>query len=400
MPDVESAAVDQPSATTNEGGSESSSSEYVPSFLRNDEPEPEPESEATPETQTETVEGEGEPSEATEGAEQEPATEEGESEKASQDEFLASLSPEEVAYYAKRYPTLYAAYQDPNQPADLRQAFVDRVNQDHAYAALRDGQDEEEGEPTAEDSTGKTQPDPTQARQQYYSQIDEVVKTLDPQSVNELGSALLEAMGVDLKSKDPEIVAIVKNASKVGSVLARGAVDLQATTMGNMLPSRIETVFPGFSRMYYRALYNDVWNDVRNVKLETADGKGSKPYSKLPAYGTPEFQAAIEKAVNEFPDFEEMVFRDRNGQVLPPDQQAQRKYTILAKMMMGQSVNPAIVAQAVQTGKKMARIAEARKATGRVLGAGKQTGEGRVAQGSSNDDIFGPGVEEYKRRGG
>lgn len=388
------AAADQPTVSPSEGAAESSAEPYVPSFARDSEPA---ESEETPEPQTdEAGEGESGADEAGgDGSETEPQEAQGE-ETPEQDEFLSSLTAEEVAYYAKRYPTLYKAYQDPDQPADLRQAFVDRVNQDHAYAELRDGQDtDEEGEPTA-DQTGKglTPADPTEVRKQYYAQIDDIVaKQIDPQAVNELGSNLLQAMGVDLKSADPEVQAIVKNAPQVGKVLAKGAIDLLATVLPGLLPSRLESAMPQITEMYYDNLRTRTWDQKRQTVVKLPDGTETRPYAKLPAFGSAQWNTAIDKVLAEMPELREMFDN------LPPQQRFEKQYSIAMKLMTGQQVNPAMVAQAVNTGKKLARSTEVQRAAGKALGAGKTAGDSRPRS-SSNDDIFGPGVQEYMRRGG
>jgi hypothetical protein len=246
---VEETAADQPTAETE---SEQFTDNSLPADSNADSPS---ETQTADEAEgTESVESESEGD--TEGT--------SETETESQpDEFLAGLTREELAYYAKRYPTLYKAYQDPNQPADLRQAFMDRVNQDHAYAELRDGQGEAEGEPTSEEAPAAV-PDATEQRKQYYSQIDDIVsKQIDPQAVQELGTNMLEAMGVDLKSQDPDVQAIVKNAPKLGAVLAKGAVDLFATTLPGLLGSRLEVAMPGITEMYYENLRARTWEGLR-----------------------------------------------------------------------------------------------------------------------------------------
>jgi hypothetical protein len=364
MPDLET-VVDQPSAET------SDTEQYTDDSLPADSPADSPSETQNAEDAEGTESGESE-SEGDSQAESETETE------SQPDAFLAGLTREELAYYAKRYPTLYKAYQDPNQPADLRQAFMDRVNQDHAYAELRDGQGEAEGEPTSEKAT-ETVPDATEQRKQYYSQIDTIVsKQIDQQVVNELGTNLLVAMGVDLKSEDPDTQAVIKNAPQVGQVLAKGAVDLMATALPNFLMSHMEMVMPGISEMYYENLRARTWEGLRARSVKLPDGTPSQPYAKLPSMGTAQWDSAIDKVLKEMPELREMFSE------LPPHQRFAKQYAIAAKLMSGQQVSPAVVAAAVDTGKKLARKQEVTRAAGRALGAGRSTQQ--LGQQSDEDD--------------
>jgi hypothetical protein len=363
MPELES-AVDQPSAETE---SEQFTDNSLPADSNADSPS---ETQTADEAEgTESVESESEGD--TEGT--------SETETESQpDEFLAGLTREELAYYAKRYPTLYKAYQDPNQPADLRQAFMDRVNQDHAYAELRDGQGEAEGEPTSEEAPAAV-PDATEQRKQYYSQIDDIVSTvLDPKMLEEFGKSDFESFGLDPKSQDPDVQAILKNAGKRGASLARGAVDITATVLPKLLPGIIEQVMPGITEMYYENLYARTWEGLRARSVKLPDGTSSQPYAKLPAMGTPQWNSGIDKVLKEMPELREMFSE------LLPHQRIAKQYAIAAKLMSGQQVSPAVVAAAVDTGKKLARKQEVTRAAGRALGGGRSTQQ--LGQQSSDED--------------
>lgn len=307
----------------------------------------------------------------------------------SMDEYLATLTPEERAYYAKRYPTAWKLANDPNQADDVRALLRDKINGDFDIKKFRAAQEEEptlEEDSEPEETAEAAQPtDQAEQRKQYYQQIDDIVaKQIDPQAVNEMGSQLLAAMGVDLQSKDPEIQAIVKNAPKVGQVLSRGAIDLIATVLPNLLATRMESAFPNFTRMYDRAVHGEVWQQIRETQVKGQDGQPSKPYEKLPAYGTPQFQAAIDKAIAEIPKLNRMTFVDDYGRPLPNHLQIAEKYKLVAKAMTGQQVNPAAIAQAVDTGKKLADKAKITRNAGRALGAGRSTQQ--IGQQNAEED--------------
>lgn len=330
-------------------------------------PEPDYDAAETPEPSA-AQEGEGETAE-TEGQEAEPEGEQ-QTEAEPQGEFLATLSPEEHAYYAKRYPTLYKAAQDPNQPDDLRQAFVDRVNQDRAFEEMRSGKDEPTVETEEQTTEGQQQPvEPAKLREQHYARVDEIVANfVDPQAMEELGKNLLAGFGVDLTSKDPEVQALVKDAPKVGQTLARGAVDLVLTTVAQpeVLGPALEAVMPGFTRMYNQSLYQLLWDDVRSTKQGEAT-----PYAKLPAWGSEQFMAALAKTREQFPGFDQMVFTDANRRPLPKAEQVRQKHMIVAKIAAGQAVSPATVQKAVETGRRIERQTAQKRAAGRALGAGQ-----------------------------
>jgi hypothetical protein len=189
---------------------------------------------------------------------------------------------------------------------------------------------------------------------------------------------MLEAMGVDLKSQDPDVQAIVKNAPKLGAVLAKGAVDLFATTLPGLLGSRLEVAMPGITEMYYENLRARTWEGLRTRSVKLPDGTPSQPYAKLPAMGTAQWDSAIDKVLKEMPELREMFSE------LPPHQRFAKQYAIAAKLMSGQQVSPAVVAAAVDTGKKLARKQEVTRAAGRALGGGRSTQQ--LGQQSDDDD--------------
>lgn len=91
-----------------------------------------------------------------------------------------------------------------------------------------------------------------------------------------------------------------------------------------------EIAMPGITEMHERSSYQMQW-------ARAAHEVGGD----LPAYGTPEFTQALEEAAEKIPSFDEIVYRDKQGNVLRPHEQAYRKYVLLAKAIAGASKKPA-----------------------------------------------------------
>lgn len=303
-----------------------------------------------------------------------------ETEQTIQDEWFNSLTPEEHAYYAKRYPTLYNAYQSADQPADLKAAFKDRVNQDRNWAAERQQRAVKvtEEEPNLQNET-QTAADPTKQREQYQQFVSGLVEQyVDPAAVNELGKGLLEAFGVDTsKADDPEVKALLDNAPKVGQTLARGAADLLTTLLPAIIDRAVETRYPGFTEMHSRTAMMQSWEAVRTKEVENPDGTVDTPFANLPAFGTKEFKTELRRAAAEYAgsaeEFDAMVFRGQDGRPLPMHQQNQKKYEILARVIAGKKVDPQVVQTAVSTGKRLAAEQNNKLNQGKALGAGRSS---------------------------
>lgn len=310
--------------------------------------------------------------------------------------------PDDVlARYAKRYGrTLEQLQADPQ----LKQLIQDKINSDILIQQSRESSEVEEPTPqeTEEQEPAAAPPaDPGEARKQYEQQIQQLIEsTVDQKSVEQLGRDLLAGFGVDITSKDPEVQALLQNAPKVGSTLVKGAVDLMATIMPHLAQNVLERSFPGFGQMYERSVYALAWDQVRNQK----DGTGKQPYSSLPAYGTEQFSKVLREAAAQIPGFDEMVFtksvRNAQGRVvqvpLAPHEQAQRKYAMLAKMASGQQVNPAVVQQAVETGKRIAQETQRSRQQGKALGAGQSKNQIQPPE----DDINSQMIAAYNNRHG
>lgn len=372
------AVADQP-----QGGSDNEHS----SFIGDDTQLDEFASETQPETSEADEEGEGEAAVSEAQEEGEAEGEEG-AEQQSVDDWLKDLTQRESESYQKRYPTAWKALNDPDTPEDLKALLRDKINTDREIERRKaeelddasevedEGEDEEEQAATAQPADAKAQ------REQYQTHVRQLVQaTADPEALRQLGMNLLAGFGVDVtKTDDPEVKALLDNAPKVASTLAEGFVDMAYTALPQLMPTLVEAVFPGFGLMYERSLYSSQWDRVR----EYTDESGKQPYAELPPYGSKDFKRTLKEAAKQIEGFDEMVFRDKNGNPLPLAQQATKKYSILARIATGQKVNPEVVAQAVETGRRLAGESEQRRRAGRALGSGKSTQ--RIEQGGGGDD--------------
>ena len=371
-----------------------------------------PETPAPGEGGEEELSGEGEP-ESEAQAEPEQGQQELEAEQESEqppsvEDRLKDLTQRESEEYAQRYPSAWKALQDSKTPEDLKHLLLDKIDGDHEIqrriAAEEQEQEYVEEEPTleAEPQQLAQQPMTPQAvaeqRTAYYQQIDDVVKNqFDPQSVKEVGDTLLRMFNVNVKALDdpnvtPEDKAVLRglvdSVQREAPVLARFMADAVATVVPLVVQPAIESAMPGFAAMYERQSMGTAWESVR----QQADERGRPLYANLPAFpavsGTNEARAFSEKlrqAAGEIPGFDEMVFRDQSGRVLPQQQQAQMKYTLLARQLSGQRMNPAVVAEAVETGKRLAGQAQQRRQTARAMGAGQRS-TGALGRTAGDDD--------------
>jgi len=282
-----------------------------------------------------------------------------------------------LAKYAKRYGrTMEQLQADPQ----LRQLIVDKINSDVLIRQQQQAQQQEEEtdeEPTPEESPNAAGAAP-QDRAQWLEQV--VSTSLDPKAVDQMGRDFLVACGVDPDAADS--AAILGNSSKVGTVLAKGALDMFTTIAPQMQMQMLESAMPGITEMYQRSLYASQWEAAAS---SIKDGN-------LPKYGTPEFTTAIKAAAEQIPGFEQMVFNDDKGRALPQNQQIQKQYGLLAKQMSGQRVTPQEVKAAIDTGKKIVKDADRSRAAGKVLGAGQS--KRQFAQASPKDD-FRSWIEEH-----
>ena len=301
-----------------------------------------------------------------------------------------TFSDEALLRYAQRYQKDEQWLSDPLN----RQILVDKLNSD-IYIRQQQQEQEQVAEPEPEPEPTRTEPQMT--REQYFQNLDRVVQErTDPEVAKQFHADFLRAFGVPdaeiAKAGPQQAMAFTHTASKY-------MLNLMNTFMGDMmgaqLSQQISQAFPGFGDMYDRSSHALAWDRVRN---------SDPSFANLPAYGTKDFSKTLRDAASRIPGFDEMQFTDANGKPLPSQQNAERKYAMLAKIASGQSVNPQLLQQAAAAGARNARRAEVRRSAGN-LGSGKSTTAAGGTKGSSkfqtNDDLFDDDtMERYQQEHG
>lgn len=304
--------------------------------------------------------------------------------------------PDEVlAKYATRY-NIDLAKADPQ----TRQLVIDKINSDIYLKSLQTQQQEEPEEEEEEEGL-VAQPEPTQPPpppitfDQHIQQIQNIVKSkTSPDMANWVYNNFMKAFGVptnEIQQLAPQQAVPFVETLSVGFVnlLNTFAPDL----FNAFMPQVLEQQFPQFGEMYQVSSAARSWDSVRNDNQD----------ANLPAYGTREYSSAARQIGAEIAGsaarFEAMVFTGKNGQPLSARENLAEKQRMIAERMIQGSqeapVTPAIVAQAVQTGQKIAQRAAAQRSAGN-LGAGKSRAQ--IAQ--KDDDIFTEGTEIYNREHG
>jgi len=286
----------------------------------------------------------------------------------------------------------------------LKRLLQDKLNSDILIAQQRQAEADQdflggEGEQQLpEEEAAEAEPaQPVDPRQKYYAHVDQLVQQYDQSTIKEMGNGLLNAMGVQTDDKfigdltrrlqDPNLppqtraeiqqhVALAQSAPKIGATLARYGTDLTLTLLRSpeILKQAIETVAPGMLGAFQEAQdmrsHAQAWSQIQNRE----DGQGRKVYGNLPRYGTPEFRDLMYKTERQLGmgegELGEMVFRDAQGRPLPADQNALRKYALVARVASGGKVTPQAVTQAVQAGRRQEATQQQRRAAGRALGSG------------------------------
>lgn len=336
----------------------------------------------------------------TEGAELQAETQDGEqAEEQTEDEadYLPTeqekVFPDEVlARYAQRYG-VDLSKADPQ----LRQLVIDKINSDIYLRTLSEQREQEaQAEPKQEERETEPTRQPEQpqiTREQYFKGLQEAVtQRTDPQVANDFYREFMTAFGVP----DAEIQALApQQAMNFTRTMSTYALNLINTFADDLISARlghhIESNYPQFGEMYQISAAARTWDAVR-----------SETSPELPAYGTPEYSTAARKIGAEIAGsaerFERMVFTGKDGKPLNErDNLAEKQRMIAERMVRGEKAQPppAIVAQAVQTGQKMAQRAQAQRAAGN-LSAGKS----RQQPTGGDDDFWADGLAVYQNQHG
>lgn len=294
------------------------------------------------------------------------------------------FSDDVYAKYAERYQLT------PQQASDplIRQLLHDKINSDIFLRQQQEQQPLEELEAEV--------PQQQQVAEQKLPTFEEHLATLnqwserytDPKIAQAFGDQFMKAFGVNEPAKPETARALAQTMSTFG-------MNLIQTALPQVLPAMLDSVMPGFSGMYYQSARASSWDQVRN---------SSEQFASLPAYGSKEFVALCAQLDGEYPALTEMgqaLERANGGQLHGPA--ADKFYGTLAKLATRQQVDPQLLQQAAQAGARSARRGEVRRSAGN-LGAGQSKGAIRNASSSgkfeTNDDLFGEGLELYKREHG
>lgn len=300
------------------------------------------------------------------------------------------IYPDDVyARYAQRYQLT------PEQAADplLRQLLHDKINTD--IFVRQQQQQAEQWEQQQQEVETQQEPTPQQplSREQWFQNLDQVVQqTTDPQVAKAFHADFLRAFGIP----EDQIAAVPpQQAMQFTSVASKYMLNLISThlpgLLQNALPQQISHAFPGFGDMYERSSYAMAWDQVRN---------SNPKFSDLPAYGTKQFSQTLRAASQQIPGFDEMQFTDARGNPLQPQQNAMRKYEMLAKIASGQNVDPALLQKAVATGQAQQRRAATRRAAGNLGSGQSKAGSGATTSSrfQSNQDLFDDDTMELYQR--
>jgi hypothetical protein len=276
--------------------------------------------------------------------------------------WMEDFKPEDVAKFKARYPTAFKRLSDPNTSADDLFLLRDKMNDFAEIQRLR-AQDTGDEEPTLDDdqqSRASASQQPTEEqRKAYYEQIENIATTqLDQQAVSQLGERFASTL---VKAFDENGNLTKEGAQNIGRVLATGAIDLIATTLPNLLPTRLEAVMPGLQEQYLGQVRQNSWDQIRS----TVAPDGSTPYADLPAMGTQQWNDAIDNVLAQMPELRTMFPE------LPPNQRFAAQYKVAARLMSGQKLSPAQAAQTAEAAKRKAAEQESRRKAGKALGAGK-----------------------------
>jgi hypothetical protein len=305
--------------------------------------------------------------------------------------------PDEVlARYAQRYQKDEKWLADPLN----KQLLIDKINSD---IFLRAQQQQEQELPEFEEAEPEPEPEPTRqepqiTREQYVTQLQQAVsQKTDPEMAKMIFVGFNKAFGLSDQEIAASMQANPNGAMEFTKILSVGALNLINTfaqeIFGSNLKGWVEQAYPGFDQKFVRADAAESWDYLRNSVQD----------AELPAYGTRDYASQARAIGAEIAGsaerFEKMVFVGSNGQPLSPQQNLAEKQRMIAERMLSggqQQVTPAIVAQAVKTGQRIAQRSQTRRDAGN-LGSGKSNA--KIAA-TGDDDFFADGIKEYERQHG
>lgn len=302
-------------------------------------------------------------------------------------------------YAQGRYPRLLAILKNQNTPEEdrqqVRQILHDKLNSD-ILIRQQSQEPEEEQEEIAD------QPEPKlPTRQEWFDGLRTSVRQRqDPQVAKDFFQQFNKVWGLSdqqIQAHEKRNPNIATEFTEMMSVMALNLIKTHADSLiWQQLNQQLEQVFPGFGGMYSSSSNARAWDTVRN---------GSENFSKLPAFGTKEFSTQARAAASRYfgsdEDFENAQFSRQDKQTgqrvaLTTQENAQKKYAILAKIMAGQAIDPKLIQQAIRTGAKGARRQQVSRAAGK-FSSGTTRSQGAPKGG---DDLFSEGLALYRQEHG
>jgi hypothetical protein len=354
-------------------------------------------------------EAESDQGDAADESEEDSGEESEESTEDSDDEFqlpakqAKSYDDKVLTHYAKRIGSTLEAVKGNPPLMKAVKTMIDNdiyIEQQKALSAEEDVTDES----TEEDSKTQEQPKEVQLTpeekeqqfQEYRANLSKFVKNPklnDPRMISAYKTEQAKAWGIDLSKPGAEAALKAKGIDLDAMVESQIAFMANALNtylpqfLPQILPGAQEQSFPGFQKMYDNALQSNIWDELA----------GTKDLAGVPAYGTPEFNTKLADVLKANPWIEKVKFEDSKGRVLDRQGQLREKYRVAAGFMVGKKPDPAVVAKAVEAGRREQRKVDVKKKAASNLGAGNKGGN--FSDGKNKMKGSGLGiVEEYESR--
>lgn len=336
---------------------------------------------------TETGEAEEQESDEAEGAETE-----GDETDWLPSEQLKVFPPEVVARYAKRF-----GYTPEEIAADerLANALSKMINSDIEIDRRKKAEEEAsaEQEESQEEEVSAAEPTPEEAAKAWTELETRLNGFVDQITDRKAAVSFTARLSKADAIKDPEERAVaVTKALTFGMVnVLRDALPAFLDGPNGVLEQRIanyiQNNLPGLSESHTQASLIGTVESIR----------ASNPkYANMPKFGTPEWDAAAQKAADMMPGMETVTFHDEKGRPLPRMEQFKRKTEIFFRLLTNAPGAVASAQAAIDKGKQIERDNRTRKMNA-VLGAGHS--KGLTQKSTGNDDLFGaPGEVQISGR--
>lgn len=294
-------------------------------------------------------------------------------------EQLKEFTPEVIAKYAKRY-----GYTDEEIKADPRLArfLKDKINSDIEIANRKKAEEEAANEAEQEEVEQAEEPTPLPPAE-AWAQMEKTLNTI----VDEITNPEVAMAWVDRLAKADGIADKKERAVQIAKVFTFGMSNAMRDLLprylndGNWLQNQFRSFLdqnlPGISDSHYESSLASAVESVRSSNPQ---------FATMPKFGTPEWNAAAQKADQIMPDLKTVKFFDKQGRELPRLERFKRMTDIMFKLATNQPGAVAQAEKAIQTGERIAAEKTQRKKNA-TLGAGQS--KGLAPKATSNDDLFG-----------